>query len=206
MPSILILSLYGFSFSSRQLYQSLLPKLLSKANVHESITIEDAQNYISTTWPSIILVTDPAITFEEEENRSFLESLVRWTKNGGKTILMGFFAATVQFPSLDTMFNDYFGLPWTASSYGSNDAFLVKNLNGLRSKSLSSTFYNKAVWLGNVAVEHAVYISKAPLTPAYAAYAPVGFGWLGYIGDVNFAEEPENLILAMCHLDDDVET
>lgn len=201
MPSILILSLYGFSFSSRQLYQHLLPTLLSKANVHESITIEDAQNYISTGWPSIILVTDPAITFEEEENQLLLETLVRWTKNGGKTILMGFFASTVEWPSLDTLFNAYFGLPWRASRYESNDILLVKNLNGLRSRTLFSTFYNKALWLENVAVEHAVYTTKAPLTLAYAAYALVDFGWLGYIGDVGFAEEPEHLILAMCHLD-----
>ena len=133
MPSILILSLYGFSFSSRQLYQHLLPTLLSKATVHESITIEDAQNYISTGWPSIILVTDPAITFEEEENQLLLKALVRWTKNGGRTILMGFFASTVEWPSLDTLFNTYFGLPWRASRYESNDVLLVKNLNGLHS-------------------------------------------------------------------------
>jgi hypothetical protein len=44
MPNVLVLSFEGFSFSSRQLYEQLLPKLLSRANIHESLTIQDAMN------------------------------------------------------------------------------------------------------------------------------------------------------------------
>jgi hypothetical protein len=40
-----------------------------------------------------------------------------------------------------------------------------------------------------------------PKNVAYGAFSRVGLGKLGYIGDVNFGEEPERLILAMCHLD-----
>ena len=44
MPNILVLSLEDFSFSSRQLYEQLLPKLISRAAIHESLTIQDAMN------------------------------------------------------------------------------------------------------------------------------------------------------------------
>jgi hypothetical protein len=77
----------------------LLPKLLSRGNVHESLSAQDALNYLSAGLPSIILVTDPAITFDELEHGELRQALVNWTKDSGITVLMGLFAEAVDFPS-----------------------------------------------------------------------------------------------------------
>jgi hypothetical protein len=39
----------------------------------------------------------------------------------------------------------------------------------------------------------------------FAAFARVGLGKPGYIGDINFSKEVERLILAMAHLDRPIE-
>lgn len=75
MPNVLVLLLEGFSFSSRQLYEQLLPKLLSRGAIHESNTIQDAINYILSGWPSIILVTDPVITAQNGESQRLLAAV-----------------------------------------------------------------------------------------------------------------------------------
>lgn len=64
------------------------------------------------------------------------------------------------------------------------------------------SFNSKAVFLSRVPTAETVYVASASAANvAYAAYARVGLGKLGYIGDVNFGDEPERLILSMCHLD-----
>ncbi|KAF2498109.1 hypothetical protein BU16DRAFT_559818 [Lophium mytilinum] len=210
MPFVLVLSLYGFSFSSRQLYPSLLPKLLSRATVHESLTAQDALNYLSTGLPSIILVTDPAIAFDEPENKTLLEAVVDWTKRGGTTIFMGFFAEAVGLPQLNGLLKSSFGLQdWEADEHESHEATLRPNIHTVRAQSLENFYYCKALWLRNVLPEDSVY-SRAGNRPGTApatcaAFATVEFGKLGYIGDTDFGEEPERTIIAMCRLDIDAD-
>ncbi|KAF2808924.1 uncharacterized protein BDZ99DRAFT_42203 [Mytilinidion resinicola] len=206
MPFILILSLYGFSFSSRQLYPSLFPKLLSRATVHESLTAQDALNYLSTGLPSVILVTDPALSFDEPENKALLEAVVDWTKRGGTTIFMGFFAEAVELPQLENLMKSSFSLhDWEVDEHTSHEATLRPNIQTVRTQSLEQFYYCKALWLRNVPSEDSVYSRSGNLpgtTPTTcAAFATVGFGKLGYIGDTEFGEEPERIIIAMCRLD-----
>jgi hypothetical protein len=203
MPNILILSFEGFSFSSRQLYEQLLPKLLSRAVVHESLTVQDAHSYISSSWPNFILVTDPIITEDTEESKQLLEEVVKFTKHGCTTILMGCFASAVEFGRLDQILKDDFGLRWRVSEYTKHDTTLhAMDENLIRAVTLIPTFYAKALYLSHVPMAEVVYSGRGGADPnAYAAYARIGLGKLGYIGDVNFTEEPERLILAMCHLD-----
>ncbi|KAF2477414.1 uncharacterized protein BDR25DRAFT_299369 [Lindgomyces ingoldianus] len=202
MPNVLVLSFEGFSFSSRQLYQQLLPKLLSRASVHESLTIQDALNYILTGWPTVILVTDPVITSEDEDSQRLLLAVADLTKHGCTTILMGFFAAVVT-DRLNVIFKEYFDLRWRVAEYTSQDtSLLTPDENLIRTSSLVPSFYPKALFLGRVPAAQTIYVgSSGNSMTAYAAYARVGLGKLGYVGDVNFGEEPERLILAMCHLD-----
>lgn len=203
MPNVLVLSFEGFSFSSRQLYEQLLPKLLSRAAVHESLTIQDALNYISSGWPNIILVTDPIVTEESNEREQLLRAIVDFTNHGCTTILMGFFAAAVNYDRLDVIFKEYFCLRWRVSEYTKYDTRLLPvDENMMRTASLVPTFYAKALYLGHVPTAQTVYGGRTGASSnAYAAYARVGLGKLGYIGDVNFNEEAERLILAMAHLD-----
>lgn len=203
MPNVLVLSFEGFSFSSRQLYQQLLPKLLSRAGVHESLTIQDAMNYISSGWPTIVLVSDPGITAEDEESQRLLSVIAEYTKQGCTTITMGFFAETVEFDRLNAMFKEYFHLPWRVAESTKNDIRLLTiDECMIRTDSLVPAFYAKALFLSRVPTAQTIYAgSSGAATTAYGAYARVGLGKLGFIGDVNFGEEPERLILAMCHLD-----
>jgi hypothetical protein len=202
MPNVLILSFEGFSFSSRQLYEQLLPKIISRAVVHESVTLQDAHHYVSSGWPNVILVTDPIITHEDKESRDLLAEVVKLTHQGCTTILMGFFAAAVHFGRLNEVLKE-FGLRWRTSEYTKHDTKLhVLDENSMRTTTLAPTFYAKALYLSHVSTAQTVYSGRTGADPnAYAAYARVGLGKLGYIGDVNFDEEPERLILAMCHLD-----
>jgi len=203
MPNVLILSFEGFSFSSRQLYEQLLPKLLSRAVVHESLTVQDALNYVSTGWPSVILVTDSGITEEEEEYQQLLSSIKECTFHGSTTIFMGVFAETVDHPRLNSVFRHHFGLPWRVADVSSHDITLLsRDECMIRTTSLAPSFYAKALYLSKVHVSQAIYsVNTGATSITYAAYGRVGLGKLGYIGDFNFGEESERLILAMSHLD-----
>jgi hypothetical protein len=199
MPNILIISLEGFSASSRQLFPSLLPKVLSRANVHESITPEDALNYIGAGWPNIIMTSDPAVV--EEDNQKLLKAIINWVKHGCTWVLMGFFSSTIEYDELNRLFKEDLGLRWRVADYTSHDVRLLHAVdeNMVRPASLVRKFQAKAVYLGHVPTSEVVYSADSHL--AYAAFARIELGKLGYVGDVNFGEEPERLILAMCHLD-----
>jgi hypothetical protein len=202
MPNVLVLSLEGFSFSARQLYEQLLPKLLSRAIVHESLTIQDALNYIHSEWPSVILVTDAVIAAETPDSQRLLKAVTDITSHGCTTILMGFFVSSIDAARITFVLNN-FGVRWEAGMSGVYDATLaIPDENSIRLAHLPKSFRPEAVWLRRVPPAQAVYVSSyAGTTFAYAALGRVGLGKLGYVGDVNFAEEAERVILAMCHLD-----
>ncbi|KAF2270283.1 hypothetical protein CC78DRAFT_528761 [Lojkania enalia] len=186
MPNVLVLSFEGFSFSSRQLYPQLLPKLLSRATVHESLTIQDALNYVSTGWPSIILIADAVITYEMEESQRLLGAIVDFTKQGCTTIFMGFTAETVDHRRLNTIFKEEFDLRWRVAELTRHDTNLLPlDEFMIRTKCLVPAFYANALFLGKVPTSQIVYsgTSGSALT-AYAAFTRVGLGKLGFIGDV----------------------
>jgi hypothetical protein len=200
MPNLLLVSLEGLSASSRQMYPQLLSKILSRTNVHESLTSEDALNYIKTGWPNIILVSDPAIV--DQNNRDLLTATIDWVKHGCTVVFMGFFAATIQEPRLNAMFKEHLGLKWRAAEYTKHDVRLQRHFDEtmIRRANLVPEFHPKALYLSHVPASEAIYTGGSS-NVAYAAFSRVGLGKLGYVGDVNFGEEPERLILAMCHLD-----
>lgn len=201
MHNVLVLSFEGFSFSSRQLYQQLLPKLLSRAVVHESSELDDALHFILSGWPSTILVTDPYITLETDDSRRLLQAVASHTRHGCITVLMGFFSSTVKYPRFDHILKHTFDLRWRVASYTSDTTTLLTPESSLlRRSSLIPSFYAKALFLGHVPIAQTIY-SGSTGGSAYAACGSVGFGKLGYIGDVGFEEEAERCILAMCHLD-----
>ena len=201
MHNVLVLSFEGFSFSSRQLYQQLLPKLLSRAVVHESNELDDALHFILSGWPSTILVTDPYITLENDDSRRLLQAVAGHTKHGCITVLMGFFSSTVHHSRLDHILKHTFDLRWRVASFTTDTTrLLTPESSLLRRTSLVASFYAKALFLGKVPIAQTIYSSSTGGF-AYAAYGSVGLGKLGYIGDVNFEDESERCILAMCHLD-----
>ncbi|KAF1847444.1 uncharacterized protein K460DRAFT_363520 [Cucurbitaria berberidis CBS 394.84] len=202
MPNVLVLSFEGFSFSSRQLYEHLSPKLLSRAAVHESLTVEDALHWIHSGWPNVVLVTDSVISLEEHQN--LLITLVDYTKHGCITVLVGLFAPTVELDRLDGLFNS-FGLQWRAGSIAQHRTKLVGSIdkNIIRIDSLVASFDAEALFLADgVSTEQVLYqAAGVDAWGVYAAFGRVGLGKLGYVGDTGYGEEAERLILSMCHLD-----
>ncbi|KAJ4294176.1 hypothetical protein N0V90_007866 [Kalmusia sp. IMI 367209] len=204
MPNVLVLSFEGFSFSSRQLYEQLLPKLLSRAVIHESLTIQDAMNYILSGWPNVILVTDPVIAEDTDESQNLLTTVAEYTKHHScTTILMGFFVASIEPDTLEYIFKHHFDLKWKAGDEPStHEARLVASDQSLlRTATLVPKMVANTAWLKGVPPSQAVYFGPIENYEVYAAFVRVGLGKLGYIGDTGFGDEPERLVLAMCHLD-----
>lgn len=116
---------------------------------------------------------------------------------------MGLFAAAVEFDTLGDIFKQYFDLRWRATEHTTHEARLtMADESMIRTSSLVPTFVANGLYLSRVPAAQVVYVGSAGATiTAYAAYARVRLGKLGYIGDTGFGEEPERLILAMCHLD-----
>lgn len=202
MPNILLISLDGISVSSGDMYSRLVPKLISRAVVHESITTEDALNYIGSGWPNTILVSDPAVT--RKENSHLLTAVADCVKHGCTLVFMGSFAAVVQYDQLDKILKEKFGLGWKVAAYTKHDVEVIRHSQDddqklIRKTTLSSGFYAKALYLEVPLTD--VVCAGGPKPLAYAAFTRAGLGKVGYIGDVNFREESEKVILAMCHLD-----
>jgi hypothetical protein len=203
MPNVLVLSFEGFSFSSRQLFPQLLPKLLSRGTVHESLSIRDARNYIESSWPGVILITDAVVTLEDVEARSLLDLVANYTKHGCTTIFMGFVAETVDHARLTAIFRDRFELRWIVQEESRHAVRLAPTDECMiRTASLLRAFDSSALFLSSVPAAHMVYGSSTRATTSTcAAFARTGLGKLGYVGDLSFGEESERVIVAMCHLD-----
>jgi hypothetical protein len=112
MPNVLALSLGVSHLTTPGLYNDLLPKLLTRAAVHEARTLEDAHRCIDAGWPSIILCTDTFITEPKDESRVLLDKVSIHTKNGCTTVLMGCFPSTVDFNLLGPFLRNNFELRW----------------------------------------------------------------------------------------------
>lgn len=204
MPSILVISLYGKSFFTDVKYKGLLPVLLTKAVVHESLSIDEASSYITSGWPTVLLITDPVLT--QRKNAEFTSILVKWVHGGGTAIFMGRFSTDVEWPDLNSLlqlFHKDSIRPWAMIAYSKEHVKINKSINGLRTHTLPETSYVKATFLKNVKREETLYYHKSgDQRLCSAAYAPIGFGWLGYIGDMEYHDGAEKTIIAMCRLDD----
>jgi hypothetical protein len=204
MPNILVLSLIGTSFFAEPRYSTLLPKILSRASVHEALTVADAKNYVQSWSPSVILVTDAVITYRQ--NHDIAKALAKWVHNGGIAILMGLFAADVEWPDLNSLFQLFqknSSRPWTMVAYSRQHVKLNRIVKGLRTNSLSVRTHTKGMYLKDVAMDEMIYSAKSgDLHMCSTAFGQTGYGWLGYIGDMEFSEDAERTILAMCRLDE----
>jgi hypothetical protein len=171
--------------------------------VHESTTIKDALHYIQSGWPSDILVTDAVISRNNQDSKRLLAAVASATHRGCTTILMGFFPSCVEPADLDQIFREGFGLRWESAMTAALDTILAApDPNNIRTTKLTPIFRHEAAWLLTVAQSEAIYMATHGGTVlAHSAVGKVGLGKLGYIGDVNFTEEAERVILAMCHLD-----
>lgn len=160
---------------------------------------------------------DPTKEEEMKQYDAFLAYLNTYVRGGGGTVVFyKRFSSESCLPDMEKLFSGAFGLPWKASSYHRSTFVLrAENMRRLTpAAELPPQCSVKAVHLMDVEEKDRLYVPRSdsciesfvfapnPIdqneTPV--AWADVGEGMVGYIGDVNSEEEGERVLLAMCGL------
>ncbi|OJD34398.1 transcription factor [Diplodia corticola] len=157
---------------------------------------------------------------KDEERKQYglvYAALGFYVRAGGVAIFCEQFSSTASLPHMEMVFSTAFDLPWKAHAYH-RSTFVLRPENVRRmtaqAAELASECSQKGVTLAGVAEKDRLYVptrdshvesfvfAPAPIgqdeTPM--AWAEVGEGMVGYVGDVNHEEEGEKVLLAMCGL------
>ncbi|ROT37855.1 hypothetical protein SODALDRAFT_340197 [Sodiomyces alkalinus F11] len=191
-PRIILLSLSLLGFFD-EMYDALLRELGSKAHVQRVKKATSAMRLLSEQPPpSAILVTDEGLTLPE--NAHVWDAVVRYVREGGPAVVTGHFSGQVLPPDMKPFF----------AAVGRDVA-----------ARLAPRYSQKALFVRNVTPEQSWYVSNEESvvesmvfpptsvnTPqeTAVAFARVGDGKLGYLGDVNAEKDSDAVILAMCGL------
>ncbi|KAF7503139.1 hypothetical protein GJ744_004281 [Endocarpon pusillum] len=203
-PTILLLSLEELDFWD-EMYSELVNAMAAKATIRRATKPLNAINYLTNNTPDAIIVTDPAIV--EHESDLVSQKVVEYVRGGGTAVLATQFSNFVQWPDLDRWLRASWDLPWRAGNYTGVTVYL--NSKGparfLNQSGLPEEYEQKALFLMNVAKEAAVYHStsrswETESKQRSVVFAKIGYGWLGYIGDVNTEAASQAALLAMCGL------
>ncbi|KAF5703546.1 triacylglycerol lipase [Fusarium mundagurra] len=186
-----------------------MAEIVRKADVLRAEDAESARRWVSREpTPAAVLITDEGLA--EEQNNHVWHAVLAYVRGGGTAVVMESFSNFVLLPNIDRFFAQA-GLGWCRASY-TGETFALNDAavdSGLAAKMVPE-YSTKALFLNNVAFEDAWYVTDeesnvASPTNARAgesavAFASIGDGKLGYIGDVN-AEHGSNVaVLAMCGL------
>ena len=148
--------------------------------------------------PSVILITDGALT----RQRKVWERVMDHLREGSTVVVAGCFSSMVTMGQFDRFFARL-GLPWRRGSYTRATVKLRPQVVGGRLASrLPSAYSQKALFVKNVDRSAAWYTEGETSNEAAVAFAKVGSGRLGYVGDVNGEEGSDAVVLAMCGLFD----
>ncbi|GKU13244.1 unnamed protein product [Fusarium langsethiae] len=197
-----------------QLYEPLLAEIQSKADFSRAGDADSVERRLSEEPnPTAVLITDEALSVNR--NKHLWKAVLRYVHRGGKAVVMGNFSSFVKPLSIKPFFAQA-GLRWEVGAYHRTTVVLNHAAveSGLAAK-LLPRYSQKAQFVKNVAPEDAWYMAdeesviESYLFPPTStripgespvAFASVGDGKLGYIGDVN-GEQGSNLaIRAMCGL------
>lgn len=191
------------------IYAEQLDNLEEKLEIHTADTAEQVRRYInSTVRPQAIIVADAFVTVPSY--RDVLLRLVDYARIGGTVIYAGLLSSFSTSSTLNAAFEHMWKLPWRTGPYHRKTVELNTAVKGINIKLVSKKYSQKALLLANVELPHAVYLEPAKTrrvetgphgrtvyeTPA--AFAPIGQGFFGYIGDVNGEAGTIKLLLAMC--------
>ncbi|KAL1619035.1 hypothetical protein SLS54_006886 [Diplodia seriata] len=152
--------------------------------------------------PTAILVTDAGITTTHEG--SVLDRLKEYVSNGGTAIFCGLFSIYVQPDRLSAFFRTHFGLPW-ASGDRARATFRLNVDAAAALPSPTSLPYEydvEALLLTGVGRRAALFLPKGGQywMQTAAAWARVGRGWVGYLGDDGSEDTTDDVLLSMCGL------
>jgi hypothetical protein len=131
---------------------------------------------------------------------------VEFVKTGGTVVHACAFSGFISPPSFKRYFKYGWGVPWEMGDYSREDFHQKEGGgHGINRKGMLASYSQKAVALNNVAAKDALYLLKKDLPgPSNGALcrSPVVFrkiesGFMGYVGDVNYEEGSNRVILAM---------
>jgi ribonuclease HI len=176
---------------------NLVAQLASKARMQQVTTEETALALLNQKPPPpVILVADGAITRNKKVREAVKDRLIE----GATVVLAGCFSSMVTMGEFDRFFARM-GLPWQRASYHRTTVMPRRGaIHSQLTGRLPAAYSQKALFMKNVAPSAAWYTSDENSTEAAVAFAKVGAGRLGYVGDVNGEEETETVVMAMCGL------
>lgn len=209
-PEVLLISLEKEPWLESE-YKQLYDDLRDKFTMKEVETKRSALRRLSILPPpAAVLVTDSGIS--QKSTSPLIKALVNYTRTGGRLILGCQFSNNLALATTAAFFQNW-GLPWSDGGYFRSTYSLNPDIQGLCVEKLFKQCSMKSLQLKNVSPSHAVYLPTKdsrlqshvfPSTPISdldefpAVFAPVGQGYLGYVGDVNGEKESSRLILEMC--------
>lgn len=214
-PEILILSLGDDWEQSllQNVHGHLMHALAAEFRLRHASNTQEALRLLDSSQPlKGVLVTDPGIV--SSGNDAVSRKLADYAHNGGTVVLGGAFIAQIRPSDLEEYLTRRWNLPWEVGSYHRTTLFLNEEVVNRPRSGLPSSYSQKAVFLKNVDPDVAWYVATdrsvveslthfllpgpgIDLLETSVAFAGVGNGWLGYVGDVNGEEGTSAVVLEM---------
>ncbi|KAJ0161300.1 hypothetical protein CTA2_6456 [Colletotrichum tanaceti] len=193
-------------------YAGIFGRILQKANMQRAKKPAGALGLLQQDpLPAAVLLTDQALT---EESPDVWDAVLAYVRQGGTAVAMGHFSSFVKPDNIRPFFAKA-GLDWDRGDYHRTTVTLNPQTAGGAAARLPAQYSQKALFLKGVHPTAVLYgpsetsVTESPvfptekvadLTQAAIAFAPVGNGRLGYVGDVNVEQGTDDAILAMCGL------
>jgi hypothetical protein len=190
------------------MFEGFVRQLSTKAEVRQANTPDEARTaFNSHRKPAVILSADESLTVSTRI--SLVHDALSYV-----LIFMRLFSGFTRPPDIKNLFSR-FDLPWQSGAYQRSTFKLNRDMTHPKKGELATRYSQKALHLANVPFGDAVYlacdgsaiesnangpgrVSNRAHTPA--AFAKVGEGRVGYVGDVNNEDETTPLVLWMCGL------
>ncbi|GAB7334234.1 hypothetical protein MBLNU13_g06279t1 [Cladosporium sp. NU13] len=160
-------------------------------------------------FPAAILVADASLTVSTRI--SLVHNVLSYVRSGGVLVFMALFPGFARPPDVKSLFSRL-DLLWRAGSYHRSTFRLNSDMRHFKKSGLAESYSQKALHLADVTYDDAVYLptddweegssvsgpSDRIETPV--AFAKMGEGRVGYVGDVNDEDDMTPVILGMCGL------
>lgn len=208
-PIIVVLTLDKPEFFN-DMYEGFVRLLKTKAEFRQANTPEEARAAFNNhPKPAAILAADASLTVSTRI--SLVHDVLSYVRSGGVLVFMALFPGFARPPDVKSLFSRL-DLPWRAGSYHRSTFRLNSDMTHFKKSGLAESYSQKALHLADVAYDDAVYLptddwedessvsgpSDRIETPV--AFAKMGEGRVGYVGDVNDEDDTTPVILGMCGL------
>ncbi|RPD52546.1 hypothetical protein L226DRAFT_617797 [Lentinus tigrinus ALCF2SS1-7] len=209
-PRVVILCLERYQLFSA-IYGPHISTLATRLEVCEATTLAQARRYLSSTAPPQAIIVADAFT-TNPAYRDILFQLVDYAWAGGTVIYAGLVGCFTRPVDLDAAFQHAWGVPWRSSRFYQHTFTLnptVRSIStnpqhtlpaySMRARSISKVELADALYLEPFSVRRVETGLQGQLTyETPAAFAPVGHGFVGFVGDIGGEEGTIKLLMAMC--------